>query len=235
MNGWSGLLEPLTDGEWQAVALSLRVSIAGVLVGLPPAIGAGWLLGRVRFAGKPLLDAFVHLPIALPPVVVGYVLLLLFGIRGPVGGPLDDWFGVRLVFTTNAVVLATIVMTFPLLVRAVRLALDAVDPGLEDAARTLGARPFDRFFSVTLPLMGPGLLAGAVTAFAAGLGEFGAVITFASNIPGETQTLPLAIYAALQSPGGEVTAARLSCISFALALLALLAAEHLARLARRRD
>lgn len=231
----NSFLAPLSSAEWQAIRLSLQVALASVILGLPLAVLTGWLLGRTRFIGKPLLDALVHLPIVLPPVVIGYLLLLLFGIKGPFGSLLDQWLGVRLVFTTNAVILATIVMTFPLLVRAARLALDAVDPGLEDAARTLGAKPLDRFFSITLPLMGPGIGAGAVTAFAAGLGEFGAVITFAANIPGETQTLPLAIYTAMQSPGGEVAAARLSLVSFALAIIGLIAAEYLGRYARSRN
>jgi molybdate transport system permease protein len=154
---------------------------------------------------------------------------MLFGVRGPIGAPLLEWFGVRLVFTSEAAALATAVMSFPLIVRAVRLGIEAVDPGLEAAARTLGAGRFDTFLTVTLPLMSPGILAGAVVAFAAGLGEFGAVITFASNIPGETQTLPLAIYTATQTPGGDATAARLAGISFALALAGLLLAEVIAR------
>ncbi len=154
---------------------------------------------------------------------------MLFGIRGPIGAPLHEWFGLRLVFTTDGAALATAVMSFPLIVRSVRLGLENVDPGLEAAARTLGAGPFDRFVTVTLPLMSPGILAGAVTAFAAGLGEFGAVITFASNIPGETQTLPLAIYSATQTPGGEATAARLALVSFTLAVSGLLLAELVAR------
>jgi molybdate transport system permease protein len=161
--------------------------------------------------------------------VVGWALLMVFGIRGPVGAPLYDWFGIRLVFTTEGAALATAVMSLPLVIRSVRLSLEAVDRGLEQAAATLGAGPIDRFCSITLPLMAPGILAGAITAFAAGLGEFGAVITFAGNVPGETQTLPLAIYAATQSPGGEAIAARLAGISFALALAGLLAAEALHR------
>jgi molybdate transport system permease protein len=219
----------LAAEEWAAVRLSLEVATRSVLVSLLPAIAVAWLLARGRFPGRLLLDALVHLPLVVPPVVVGWALLMAFGIRGPIGGPLHDWFGIRLVFTTEGAALATAVMSFPLIVRAVRLALEHVDPGLEAAARTLGAGPLDRFLTVTLPLMSPGILAGAVTAFAAGLGEFGAVITFASNIPGETQTLPLAIYAATQTPGGEATAARLAAISFALAVGGLLLAELLAR------
>jgi molybdate transport system permease protein len=219
----------LTPEEWEAVRLSLAVAGRSVVLGLPPAVLMALVLARGRFAGRAVLDALVHLPLVLPPVVVGWALLVLFGVRGPIGGPLNDWFGIRLVFTTEGAALATAVMAFPLIVRAVRLGLEAVDPGLEAAARTLGAGPLDRFVTVTLPLMAPGILAGAVTAFAAGLGEFGAVITFASNIPGETQTLPLAIYAATQTPGGEGTAARLAGISFALALAGLLLAEAIAR------
>jgi molybdate transport system permease protein len=219
----------LTPEEWQAIRLSLEVAARSVLVSLLPAILVAWLLTRRRFAGRLLLDALVHLPLVVPPVVVGWGLLMLFGIRGPIGAPLHDWFGIRLVFTTEGAALATAVMSFPLIVRAVRLGLEQVDPGLEQAARTLGAGRVDRFLTITLPLMSPGILAGAVTAFAAGLGEFGAVITFASNIPGETQTLPLAIYSATQTPGGEGMAARLALISFALAMGGLLLAELIAR------
>jgi molybdate transport system permease protein len=215
--------------EWQAVRLSLEVATRSVAVSLLPAVATAWLLVRGRFPGRMLLDALVHLPLVVPPVVVGWALLMLFGVRGPIGAPLNDWFGIRLVFSTEGAALATAVMSFPLIVRAVRLGLENVDPGLEAAARTLGAGPFDRFVTITLPLMAPGILAGAVTAFAAGLGEFGAVITFASNIPGETQTLPLAIYAATQTPGGEAVAARLAFVSFTLAVVGLLLAEVIAR------
>lgn len=218
----------LSPEEWTAVALSLEVALKSILFSLPIAILTGWLLGRRRFFGKSVVDAFIHLPFVLPPVVTGYVLLLLFGVKGPLGGLLNDWFGVRLAFTTAGATLATAVMTFPLMVRAIRLSAGAVDRGLEDAARTLGAGPVDRFLSVTLPLMVPGIAAAAMTAFAAALGEFGAVITFAASIPGETQTLPLAIYGALQVPGGEETAARLSIVSFILALTALFASERIA-------
>ncbi|WP_201305884.1 molybdate ABC transporter permease subunit [Roseomonas harenae] len=219
----------LTPEEWQAVRLSLSVALRSVAFGLPPAVLAAWLLARGRFPGRALLDALVHLPLVLPPVVVGWLLLVTFGLRGPVGTLLNDWFGIRLVFTTAGASLATAVMSFPLIVRAVRLSLDAVDPGLEEAARSLGAGALDRFVTVTLPLIAPGILSGAITAFAAGLGEFGAVITFASNIPGETQTLPLAIYSATQTPGGEATAAKLAAISFTLAVTGLLLAEFAGR------
>ena len=219
----------LTPEEWQAVRLSLSVALRSVLLGTPPAVAVAFLLARRRFHGRALLDAFVHLPLVLPPVVTGYLLLLTFGVRGPLGAPLQHWFGIRLVFTTGGAALATAVMSFPLIVRAVRLSFEALDTGLEDAARSLGAGPVDRFLTITIPLVAPGILAGAITAFAAGLGEFGAVITFASNIPGQTQTLPLAIYAAIQVPGGEATAAKLAAISFALAIGGLLLAEVVGR------
>jgi molybdate transport system permease protein len=219
----------LTNAELQALWLSLRVSARGVLFALPFAIACAWLLARRRFWGKTLFDGLVHLPLVVPPVVVGYLLLVLFGTKGMIGGPLDAWFGIRLVFTSAGASLAIAVTTFPLMVRAIRLSIEAIDTGLEDAARTLGARPLDRFLTITLPLMFPGILAGVVVAFSAGLGEFGAVITFVSNIPGETQTLPLAIYSATQTPGGEAAAARLAALSIGLALGGLLLSEHLGR------
>lgn len=219
----------LTDIEVQALVLSLTVALRSVIIVMPLAIAAAWLLARTTFPGKTLFDGFVHLPLVLPPVVVGYLLLLLFGIRGPIGSFFYENFGWRLAFTSEGASVATAVMSFPLAVRAIRLSLEAVDKGLEDAARTLGAGPLDRFTSITLPLMLPGLLAGGVVAFAASLGEFGAVITFVSNIPGETQTLPLAIYTAIQSPGGDAAAARLAAISITLALTGLIISELLAR------
>jgi molybdate transport system permease protein len=173
------------------------------------------------------------MPLVLPPVVVGYVLLLLFGIRGPLGAFLNETLGVRLVFTTGGAALATAVMAFPLMVRAIRLSIEAIDHGLDEAARTLGAGPLDRFRTVTLPLILPGILSGGIVAFAASLGEFGAVITFVSNIPGQTQTLPLAIYSAIQTPGGDAAAARLATLSFVLALAGLILSEVLARKVRR--
>jgi len=222
----------LNEAELQALWLSLVVAIRSVAFSLPLAVVAAWVLSRARFPGKTVLDGFVHLPLVLPPVVVGYLLLLGFGVRGPIGHFLYETFGVRLAFTNEGASLATAVMAFPLMVRAIRLALDAVDRGLEEAARTLGARAFDRFATITLPLMAPGILAGAVVAFAASLGEFGAVITFASNIPGETQTLPLAIYQAIQTPGGDAMAARLAGLSIVLALGGLIVSELLARRVR---
>ena len=227
-------LDWLSPEEWEAVRLSLHVAGLGVVCGLPLAVLAALAIARGRFPGRALLDAAVHLPLVLPPVVVGWGLLLLLGVRGPVGALLQDWFGVRLVFTTAGAALATGVMAFPLMVRAVRLSLEGVDTGLEAAARTLGAGRLDRLLTVTLPLMAPGILSGAVVAFAAGLGEFGAVITFASSIPGQTQTLPLAIYAATQVPGGEATAAKLSLVSFTLAILGLLLSDVVGRRMLRR-
>jgi len=219
----------LSPDEWQAVRLTLRVAGWSVAGGLPLAILAAYALARWRFPGRGALDALVHLPLVLPPVVVGWLLLLVFGVRGVIGSWLLDWFGIRLAFTTAGASLACAVMTFPLMVRAVRLAIEAVDPGLEQAARTLGAGPLDRFLTITLPLAAPGVLVGAIIGYSASLGEFGAVITFAANIPGQTQTLPLAIYTALQSPGGEAAAARLSLISVVLALAGLLASEWVGR------
>ena len=223
----------LSAAELEALSLSLSISARSVALNLPFAILVAWLLTRTRFTGRTLFDAFVHLPLVLPPVVVGYLLLVLFGIRGPLGEWLHDQFGIQLAFTRNGAALATAVMSFPLVVRSIRISLDNVDRGLEDAARTLGASATDRFFSITLPLIAPGILAGAVTAFAAGLGEFGAVITFASNIPGETRTLPLALYTALQTPDGNAMAARLALISFSLGLSGLLVSEFIARRLRR--
>jgi molybdate transport system permease protein len=217
----------------EALRLSLEVAVRSVGFSLPLAVLAAWVLTRARFPGRLVLDAFVHLPLVLPPVAVGYVLLLLLGVRAPLGAWLHDHFGIQLAFTTAGAALATAVMTFPLMVRAIRLSLENVDRGLEDAARTLGASALDRFLSITLPLMLPGILAGAVTAFAAGLGEFGAVITFASNVPGVTRTLPLALYTAMQSPGGDELALRLALLSFALGLIGLIVAELLVRRVRR--
>jgi len=205
------------------------VAARAVGFGLPLAVLMAWLLARARFPGRGLVNALVHLPLVLPPVVTGWLLLILFGVRGPVGALLYEWFGIRLVFTTAGAALACAVMVFPVMVRAIRLSLEAADPGLEQAARTLGAARWDRFFNVTLPLASPGILVGAVVAYATCLGEFGAVITFAANIPGETQTLPLAIYAALQVPGGEAKAAQLSLVSLTLALGGLLLSEFLGR------
>ncbi|MCP5432040.1 MAG: molybdate ABC transporter permease subunit [Alphaproteobacteria bacterium] len=223
----------LSPAEAEALLLSLKVALVAVLAALPFAVGAALLLARTEFPGKTLLDALVHLPLVLPPVVMGYLLLVALGTRAPLGAFLLEHFGIRFAFSWTGAALAAAILTFPFQVRAIRLALEAVDRGLGEAAASLGAAPLDRFLTVTLPLAAPGLLAGAVTAFAASLGEFGAIITFVSNIPGETRTLPLAIYTAIQSPGGEAAAARLACLSIALALLGLAAAELGARRLKR--
>jgi molybdate transport system permease protein len=223
----------LSANESEALYLSLSVAARSVLLSLPFAIMLAWVLTRRQFLGRTILDALVHLPLVLPPVVVGYLLLLLFGTRGPIGSWLQRGFGIELIFTRNGAALATAVMSFPLMVRAMRISLENVDRGLEDAARTLGAGAFDRFATITLPLMLPGVLAGAITAFSAALGEFGAVITFVSNIPGETRTLPLALYSALQTPGGDHAAARLAVISITLGFAGLLLSEWFARRVRR--
>jgi molybdate transport system permease protein len=227
-------MESVSSAELEALRLSLEVALRSVAFSLPLAVLVAWLLTRTRFPGRTLFDAFVHLPLVLPPVAIGYLLLLLLGARAPLGAWLYARLGIRLPFTTAGAALATAVMTFPLMVRAIRLSLENVDRGLEAAARTLGAGALDRFLSITLPLMLPGILAGAVTAFAAGLGEFGAVITFAANIPGVTRTLPLALYTAMQSPDGDPLALRLAILSFALGLAGLLVAELLVRGVRRR-
>jgi molybdate transport system permease protein len=223
----------LSPSEGEALRLSLSVATRSIVLSLPVSVLTAWLLSRRRFLGRALLDAFVHLPLVLPPVVVGYLLLVLFGTRGPIGSWLERLFGIQLIFTRNGAALATAVMSFPLMVRAMRISLENVDRGLEEAARTLGAGAIDRFATITLPLMLPGVLAGAITGFSAALGEFGAVITFVSNIPGETRTLPLALYTALQTPGGDTAAARLAGVSFGLGLSGLLLSEWLARRVRR--
>ncbi len=213
--------------------LSLRVAALATLLCLPVAIALAWMLARHRFPGRMVLDALVHAPLVLPPVVVGYGLLGLFGRQSWAGEWLAQRFAVQLPFSTAGAVLAAAVMALPLMVRSVRLGLEAIDRGLETAARTLGAGPLDAFLTVSLPLMLPGIVAGAVLAFAASLGEFGATMTFAANIPDETRTLTLAIYTALQTPGGEDTAKALVMISMSLAVAALLIAEWASRLAQR--
>jgi molybdate transport system permease protein len=215
----------LTPAESEALLLSLRVSLVAVAFALPFAVLAALLLARTQFFGKPLVDGILHLPLILPPVVMGYLLLLTFGTRAPLGAWLLHEFGLRFAFNWKGAALAAGVITFPFQLRAIRLSLEAVDRGLSEAAATLGAGRLDRLFSITLPLALPGILVGLVTAFSASLGEFGAIITFVSNIPGETQTLPLAIYSAIQSPGGEAEAARLSLLSIVLALIGLTLAE----------
>jgi molybdate transport system permease protein len=223
----------LSADESTALHLSLSVALRSVALSVPAALAVAWILTRRRFPGRTLFDAVVHLPLVLPPVAVGYVLLLLFGARGPIGGWLERAFGIQLIFTRNGAALATAVMSFPLMVRAIRISLESIDHGLEDAARTLGAGAIDRFVHISLPLILPGLLAGAITSFSAALGEFGAVITFVSNIPGETRTLPLALYSALQEPGGDQAAARLALVSVTMGLAGLLVSEWFARRVRR--
>jgi molybdate transport system permease protein len=219
----------LSPDEIEAIQLTLGVSLRAVGVGLPIALLLATLLSRFRFPGKFLVNAAVHLPLMLPPVVTGWLLLLIFGVNGPVGSLLDRILHIRLAFTETGAAFACGVMILPLMVRAIRLSLDAVDPGLLQAARSLGAGPLDAFASITLPLAAPGVLAAAVLGYTASLGEFGAVITFAASIPGQTRTLPLAIYAALDTPGGEAIAARLSIVSICLALAGLSIAELLSR------
>jgi molybdate transport system permease protein len=219
----------LTPEAWTAVALSLRVSIWATVLSLPIGILTAVALARWSFPGKAVLNGLVHLPLILPPVVTGYLLLLTFGRMGPVGGLLYDWFGITLAFRWTGAALAAAVMAFPLMVRAIRLSVEAVDPRLEEAASTLGASRPVVFATVTLPLILPGVIAGAILAFAKAMGEFGATITFVSNIPGETQTIPSAIYAFLQVPGGDPAAFRLVVISIALAMGALVMSEWFAR------
>jgi molybdate transport system permease protein len=214
--------------EWQAVALSLRVSFWATLVSLPLGILTAYALARWSFPGKQILNGLVHLPLILPPVVTGYLLLLTFGTRGPVGGLLAE-VGIVFAFDWTGAALAAGVMAFPLMVRAIRLSIEAVDPKLEQASATLGAAPIWVFGTVTLPLILPGIVAGAILAFAKAMGEFGATITFVSNIPGETRTIPSAIYAFLQVPGGEDAAMRLVLVSVAVAMAALLLSEVVAR------
>ncbi|MGH8660954.1 MAG: molybdate ABC transporter permease subunit [Burkholderiales bacterium] len=220
--------------ELDIILLSLKVALWSVVVSLPFALGIAHLLARHDFPGKSLLDACVHLPLVLPPVVVGYFLLLLLGRNGPVGAWLEDWFGIVVAFRWSGAAIACAVMGFPLMVRAMRLSIEALDPKLEAAAATLGAGRAGIFVVITLPLALPGIVTGLLLSFARSLGEFGATITFVSNIPGETQTLPLAIYALTQVPGGDAAALRLCVISIVLSLAALLVSETLVRRASRR-
>jgi molybdate transport system permease protein len=219
----------LTADDWEAIRLTLLVSAEAVGWAVPVGVLLALVLARGVFPGRFVLDAAVYLPMVLPPVVVGWLLLELFGVRGVIGAPLHRWFGIHLAFTTAGAALACGVMVLPVIVRATRLSLEAIDPGLEQAARCLGAGRLDRLATIVLPLALPGLLVGAISAYAASLGEFGAVITFAANIPGQTRTLPLAIYTALQAPDGEALAARLSMVSILLALTGLAAGAWLAR------
>ncbi|MBN8911778.1 MAG: molybdate ABC transporter permease subunit [Rhizobiales bacterium] len=223
------MFEAITPEEMVAIRLSLRVATVAVVMSLPVAVLVAYVLSRGNFRGKILLDGLVHMPLVLPPVVTGYVLLILFGRRGPLGAFLEQTFGIVLSFRWTGAALAAAVMSFPLMVRAIRLALDAIDRRSEEAAATLGASPVWVFATVTVPLAFPGIVAGIVLAFAKALGEFGATITFVSNIPGETQTIPAAIYTYTQTPGGEAGALRLSLIAMALAFAALIVSEILIR------
>ena len=226
-------MSPWTPEEVEAFLLSLKVGLYCVLISLPPGVLVGWLLARRQFRGKLLLDGLCHLPLVLPPVVTGYLLLLLFGRRGLLGGFLEDTLGFTLAFNWKGAVLASAVVGFPLLLRAVRLAIEGVDPRLEQVARTLGASRLRAFCTVTLRLALPGLLVGSLLSFARSLGEFGATITFVANIAGQTRTLPSAIFTYLNQPGGEAGAARLAVLSIALALGALVASEWFARRLKR--
>jgi molybdate transport system permease protein len=228
------MFEPLTAAEWTAIALSLRVAIVAAILSLPFGIAVAYLLARGRFPGRALFDAFVHLPLVMPPVVTGYLLLLLFGRRGPVGAFLEHTFGIVIAFKWEGAALAGAIMGFPLMVRAIRLSIDTIDRRLEAAASTLGANRAWVLATVTLPLALPGILAGLVLSFARALGEFGATITFVGNIPGVTQTMPSAIYTYTQVPGGDLAALRLTGIAVVIAFAALLVSDALARRATRR-
>ncbi len=224
-------LSPL---EIEAVQLSLKVSLWAVAISLPFGIAVAWVLARCEFPGKPLFDALIHLPLVVPPVVIGYLLLILLGRNGAVGGFLYETFGVTVAFSWQGAAVAAAVMAFPLMVRAIRLSIEAIDTRLEQAARTLGAGPIDVFFSVTLPLAGSGIVVGVILAFARALGEFGATITFVSAIPGETTTLPVALYGLAQVPGQEGSAIRLVIMSIVIAFAAMFISEVIARRVRRR-
>src|SRR6476659_9856913 len=224
----------LSPEEWTAVRLSIRVATVAMLASLPAGIAVAYLLARARFPGKSIVNGIVLLPLILPPVVTGYLLLLSFGRRGPIGAFLDQHFGIVFSFRWTGAALACAVMAFPLLVRSIRLSIEAVDRRLEDAAGTLGANPLWVFLFVTLPLILPGIIAGMILCFAKAMGEFGATITFVSNIPGETQTLPSAIYTFTQVPGGDSGALRLTLVSVVISMLALVASELMARSANRR-
>lgn len=224
-------LSPL---EIEAVQLSLKVSLWAVAISLPFGIAVAWVLARCEFSGKPLFDALIHLPLVVPPVVIGYLLLIMLGRNGAVGGFLYETFGVTVAFSWQGAAVAAAVMAFPLMVRAIRLSIEAIDTRLEQAARTLGAGPIDVFFSVTLPLAGSGIVVGVILAFARALGEFGATITFVSAIPGETTTLPVALYGLAQVPGKEGSAIRLVILSIVIAFAAMFISEVIARRVRRR-
>jgi molybdate transport system permease protein len=224
----------LTPEEWSALSLSLRVSLWSVAIMLPPGVLLGWLLARRQFHGKSVVESVLYMPLVLPPTVTGYLLLLAFGRNGWLGRWLHDWLGITVAFNWKGAVLASAAMSFPLLVQAIRLSMSLIDPRLEQAASTLGAGPLRVFFTVTLPLAAPGLIAGAILGFARSLGEFGATITFVGNIDGETRTLPLAFFTYTQTPGGEESAHRLVLVALAVAFAALIGSEILTRRAERR-
>src|SRR5271169_92908 len=223
----------LSSEDLGILALSLRVAVVSVIFSLPLAIAVAYGLARLNFPGKTLIDAIVHLPLVLPPVVVGFALLVVFGKRGPIGSLLNDWFGIVLAFRWTGAALASAIMGFPLMVRAIRLSIEAIDRRLEVAARTLGGSRLWVFASITLPLALPGIITGTILSFARAMGEFGATITFVSNIPGETETLPLAIYTFTQVPGGDAQALRLSIIAVVLSIVALATSEWLTRRSNR--
>lgn len=223
----------LTAEEWEILGLSLRVAIACVVISLPAGIGLGWLLARCDFRGKAIVDGILHLPLVLPPVVTGYFLLVLFGKQGPLGQLFEDVFGIQFAFDWKGAVLASAIVGFPLMLRAIRLAIEGVDERLEGVARTLGSSRWRAFVSVTLPIAAPGVVAGALLSFARSLGEFGATITFVSNIQGETRTIPSAIFTYLNQPGGEAPALRLVVVSVVLSLAATVASEIVSRRMRR--
>lgn len=228
------MITELTPAEWQAIGLSLKIGAWSLVAGLPLAMALAWLLARCDFPGKAVVDGIIHLPLVMPPVVTGYLLLLALGRNGPVGHWLEAQFGIVFAFRWTGAVVAAVIMALPLMVRPIRLSIEAIDQRLEAAASTLGANPFLVFITITLPLALPGLLTGAILGFARSLGEFGATMTFVSNIPGQTQTLPLAIYSHIQIPGGESAAINLTIIAVLISFLALLASEYFARrLARR--
>jgi molybdate transport system permease protein len=224
----------LSPDEWTAILLSLRIAVVATIVALPFGIAVAYWLARYDFWGKTLVDGLVHLPLVLPPVVTGYLLLLAFGRRGPIGAFLYDTFGIVFAFRWTGAALASGIMGFPLMVRAIRLSIEAIDQRLEGAAATLGASGFWVFFTVTLPLTLPGIIAGMMLCFAKALGEFGATITFVSNIPGETQTISAAIYTLTQVPSGDAAALRLVVVAIVLSMVALIASEWLARIANAR-
>ncbi|PRD42710.1 molybdate ABC transporter permease subunit [Phyllobacterium phragmitis] len=219
----------LTEADWGIILLSLRIAFVAILFALPLAFAVAWVLARYSFPGKSLLQAMVTMPLVLPPVVTGYLLLLWFGTRGALGAPFSEWFGIGFAFRWTGAALAAGVMAFPLLVRPMRLSIENIDRGLEEAARTLGAGRIVAFFTVTLPMLLPGVIAGAMLGFAKALGEFGATITFVSNIPGETQTLSLAIYSFLQTPAGDSAAIKLILVSVFLSVVAVILSEWLQR------